>query len=49
MGKGYVESLVECIGFAGLSVGKENSAHTDSTATIQREGTVSGKGQHVVK
>ena len=49
MGKGNVESLGEFIGFAGHSADKENSAHTDSTATIQREGTISGEGQYVVK
>lgn len=44
MGKGNVESLGDCIGFAGLSADKENSAHTDSAAPIQRVGTVSGEG-----
>jgi hypothetical protein len=50
MGKGNnVESLGEFIGFAGHSADKENSAHTDSNGTIQRERTISGEGQYVVK
>jgi hypothetical protein len=43
MDKGDVQRLNEFIGFAGLSADKENSAHTDSTAPIQRVGTVSGE------